>query len=415
MLKDRMIKLVTMVCAVFMLLSGCGSNHENELKAPAAEWECRGKDYNEIVDLFQNAGFQNIKTEAQADLVLGLLTKDGEVESVSIAGVNNFKRDTWFSKDAEIVILYHTFADNGTENDLETAPTEPEEETAYTKLSDEQFILLTNAIAKSFYSFTLTQEDYDLLEKEQQCMECLTQICDYAYKNHFQLDPDYQIAFSKRYELIEKHPCYEALKKNFMVEAYRDSAKGEWVHEIHSYSLKPADVVEYDGVLYLDAEGYLNIGTEVFWEEEGQFKKVGKIIDIAYGKKIDDTFYGYALNVEFYDDPDSSGWTDGEVFLTMNKKLGGKAIYYVSALDVNRNVIKEYIDYSNSVVWKPLNKDNCKKGLEVYYGIGSTKTFIFTIVDVDVEKDTLIVRYSGGAEEKKSYSALLGLGYLYVQ
>lgn len=408
---NKIIRLAAVLLAILLLLAGC----ENPLcEIPFSSYECYGKHYEEIVAAFEGAGFTNVKTEADPDLVLGFLAQDGDVESVSVNGTTSFTKGAYLPKDSAIVVRYHTFPTD--QSQTETAsPAVPEKETVYDKLSDQQFLLLTEAVAKSFYSFSLPDEEYQVIAKDQQTMDCLTRIYNYAHKNYFELEPDYQAAFAKRFSLIEAHPCYETLTENFMISVYRDSANDMWIHEIHSYCLNPDDVIIQDGTVYIDAEGYLKIGTEIYWEEDGSFQKVGKIVDIAYDKEIDGTVYGYALNVEFYDDPYSSGWTDGEILLAMNKNFGGKAIYYVAALDANRNIIKEHIDYNSSVVWKPLNSSNCKKGQAVYAGIRDTKTLTFTIVDIDVSKDIMTVCYPNGTVENKSYSAMLSLGYLYIQ
>lgn len=143
--------------------------------------------------------------------------------------------------------------------------------------------------------------------------------------------------------------------------------------------------------------------------------KVGEIKDIAYDTEINGTTYAYALNVEYYDDPDSSGWTDGESFLMTNKKLTGKPLYYIDPLDVNRKIQKETIDFSGNVSWKPLKKTTPKNGMEVYMGIGSAKTLMFTIVEVDKDLDMMLVEYPSGSIEYKSYSHMIDNDTLYVK
>lgn len=65
--------------------------------------------YQNVVTQLQKAGFTNIKTETLDDLVTGWLKKDGEVEGVKVDDKTNFGSDTKFSKEAEIIITYHTF------------------------------------------------------------------------------------------------------------------------------------------------------------------------------------------------------------------------------------------------------------------------------------------------------------------
>ena len=67
------------------------------------------QDYRDVVMRLKNMGFTNIKTVAIKDLITGWLTKDGSVESVSVAGKTDFQVGDKFMPDAEIVINYHTF------------------------------------------------------------------------------------------------------------------------------------------------------------------------------------------------------------------------------------------------------------------------------------------------------------------
>jgi DNA-directed RNA polymerase subunit RPC12/RpoP len=84
---------------------------ENKTKAPIPKpsKEYKGDNYQEVMTELRAAGFSNIKTSKLGDLIKGWLTKDGDVEKVSVNGKTDFEADTKFPKDAEIVITYHTF------------------------------------------------------------------------------------------------------------------------------------------------------------------------------------------------------------------------------------------------------------------------------------------------------------------
>ena len=71
--------------------------------------ELAGNNHKDVVIKLQENGFINIKTEAVEDLIIGLLTTDGEVEQVKIDGSTDFSIGTKFPKDAEIIVTYHTF------------------------------------------------------------------------------------------------------------------------------------------------------------------------------------------------------------------------------------------------------------------------------------------------------------------
>lgn len=298
----------------------------------------------------------------------------------------------------------------------ETAVPEAEPlDSIYADLSDTQFALLTEMMAKSFYSFTLDDPDYNVLTEYPAVMDCLTAIYMYAYSNYFEIDPDYKAVFATKYEVISNIPNYEQLQENFLVEHYRDNIGNKWIYTINSYSLDPNDVFDDNGTLYIDAEGYLNKDVTVYWEEDEGLEATGKITDIAYNIEVDGVIFAYALNVDFFDDPSASGWRDGENFLTFNKELTGKPAYYVSALDKNRNIKKEIIDYSGSIQWKPLDISNAKSGTEVYLGATGTKAFMFTVIDVNPAEDSMTVKYPSGSVETKCYSAITNQKNLYVK
>lgn len=283
-------------------------------------------------------------------------------------------------------------------------PAEPPD-SIYSKLSDEQFSQLTELVVESFYTFTLSDEAYNSVDEE--TMNCLTSIYNYAYDHNFEIDPDYKAAFETRIDVVMGIPNYDQLEKNFTVGMAIDFASGQWNKTITPYTLDPNDVVKMDGRIYIDAEGYLDVGVKVYWEgDDGKMEEAGEIKDIAYNREINGTEYAYALNVEYFDDPYSSGWRDGEGFLTTSKRFNGKPMYYVDALDPNRLIKKETIDYSGSIQWIPFTKERAEVGMEVYLGALSAKTYMFTIVKVDPANDTLTVKYPSGSVEAKSLTRL---------
>lgn len=84
---------------------------KNELKVPMSANKYKGENYEIVVQQLEDAGFENIESKSINDLVTGWMTKDGEVESVSIAGDTQFEEGEIFSKDSEVVVTYHTFKD----------------------------------------------------------------------------------------------------------------------------------------------------------------------------------------------------------------------------------------------------------------------------------------------------------------
>lgn len=112
-----------LACIMVMALVGCGGNsnkHEGKAKTPSGSKIQKGRDYNKVVDDFKSKGFKNIKTEKLEDLITGLMTKDGDVEEVSVGGDVNYSADEWISADAEVIIKYHTFKGKDTKSSAES-------------------------------------------------------------------------------------------------------------------------------------------------------------------------------------------------------------------------------------------------------------------------------------------------------
>lgn len=120
--------MIFVMMGCFFAFSACDSaqNHLGEIKAPYSSSMANGKDYNEVKNKFSNNGFTNIKCVKMEDLITGWLTKDGEVEDVSIGGKTNFSTSDWFSPNVEVVIRYHTFPSQKEE------PSSPQEKTTLT-------------------------------------------------------------------------------------------------------------------------------------------------------------------------------------------------------------------------------------------------------------------------------------------
>ncbi len=69
------------------------------------------KNYAAIESVLESAGFRNIKCVPLKDLTMGLFIKPGMVESIVINGKKITSGGDRFSKEANIVISYHSFPD----------------------------------------------------------------------------------------------------------------------------------------------------------------------------------------------------------------------------------------------------------------------------------------------------------------
>lgn len=114
-------KLFALCLSFIMVLSvtGCSSEgYEGKAKTPSGSSVQKGRDYQTVAEDFQQKGFINIRLEKLDDLITGWLTKEGEVESVSVDGDAGYSADKWYPADVEVVITYHSFPEkNSSESD----------------------------------------------------------------------------------------------------------------------------------------------------------------------------------------------------------------------------------------------------------------------------------------------------------
>lgn len=134
------------------LVGGCGTDDGSRVKMPASSSELEGEDHQDVMTKLQDAGFTNVETEAIEDLITGWLTKDGEVEEVSVDGTTVFSASDRFPKDAQIVVRYHTFpnteSDQATDDDSTPAPgaaVQEVDDTVLTPENSEQLAAVLNA------------------------------------------------------------------------------------------------------------------------------------------------------------------------------------------------------------------------------------------------------------------------------
>lgn len=126
MMKKVSVFLMGLVCCIF-ILSGCSKEKEEEsIEVNYNLSDLVGQNYEDVVENLRTNGFTNIQTEKIEDLILGWLTKDGEVESVKIGENSDFVQGDKFPKDASILVSYHTFETKDSSEPV-TASSESEE------------------------------------------------------------------------------------------------------------------------------------------------------------------------------------------------------------------------------------------------------------------------------------------------
>lgn len=107
----RCFAVIPLALCLFLGLAACGGSDkaDGKIDVPASSRDFEGKDYKDVVGDFKSVGFTNVETKAIRDLITGWLTKDGEVEKVTIGKLSTFDAEQRFAKDAKVVVWFHTF------------------------------------------------------------------------------------------------------------------------------------------------------------------------------------------------------------------------------------------------------------------------------------------------------------------
>lgn len=84
-------------------------HEKKEITIPFSPHSLRKKNYMEIRNQLLELGFTEVEERPIRDLITGWINKNGSIEKVSIGGEVNFKRNSIYKYDINIVIEYHTF------------------------------------------------------------------------------------------------------------------------------------------------------------------------------------------------------------------------------------------------------------------------------------------------------------------
>lgn len=116
-----------------------GAVGENQAMVPTSASDCMFENYKDIEKDFKKAGFTNIKTKILYDIYWGW-TEEGEVDSVTINGDDDFIRGDIYDKDSKIVITYHMKEEDDPNKPVETTEVDmdDDEEPEETETSDEE-------------------------------------------------------------------------------------------------------------------------------------------------------------------------------------------------------------------------------------------------------------------------------------
>ena len=81
---------------------------DSETKITDSPQGYKNRVFKDVEQELKAAGFTNIQTTVIRDLTGGWLETDGDIESITISGRTDFKKGEIITKDAEIIITYHT-------------------------------------------------------------------------------------------------------------------------------------------------------------------------------------------------------------------------------------------------------------------------------------------------------------------
>ena len=80
----------------------------NDVSISEAMLNCEDKNFNSAVMLFKGAGFSNVTAVPLNDLNVFNMKKNGQVESVTINGMDEFEENDVFPKNSNVLIMYHS-------------------------------------------------------------------------------------------------------------------------------------------------------------------------------------------------------------------------------------------------------------------------------------------------------------------
>ena len=79
---------------------------------PMSNKEAKGSNYKKVQKAFKDAGFINVSTKVEYDIITGWFVDDGEVKSVTVAGDKKYDSGDEYKLNSDVVITYHTFRKN---------------------------------------------------------------------------------------------------------------------------------------------------------------------------------------------------------------------------------------------------------------------------------------------------------------
>lgn len=131
-------KFGVVILGFMLFLVACGSKqNDNKIEMPFGSEDYKNSNYKQTVKELEKSGYENVKTKAIDDLITGWLTKDGEVEKVTVDGKESFDEKDRFDPDVKIIVSYHTFKKD-VEKSSESSQAETDEASKESRPRDEE-------------------------------------------------------------------------------------------------------------------------------------------------------------------------------------------------------------------------------------------------------------------------------------
>ena len=99
---------IVCIAIIFLVYKDYENGLIKDIEIPKSSSECVNDSYNNIYDVFHNAGFINIEYEPAHDLLYSDINKENKVISVSIDGNDDFQKGDVISSDKVVSIKYHS-------------------------------------------------------------------------------------------------------------------------------------------------------------------------------------------------------------------------------------------------------------------------------------------------------------------
>ena len=101
--------LTLFILLLFGLVIGMDAESTPQIQVPGSSRQFESVNFSIVAQQFEDAGFSNITLTPIEDLKFGIITKDGEVEKVTVSGNEEYIIEKWYRQDVPINISYHTF------------------------------------------------------------------------------------------------------------------------------------------------------------------------------------------------------------------------------------------------------------------------------------------------------------------